>query len=105
MNTSKFTKIQVISTLVSLLPLAFNLITWGSLPEQMQVNIMPNPLFLPRIVAAVFIPIVGVIIHVSITFMIRIHAVKENKPNYMWLCFLMPVVGIFAMILSGIILT
>jgi len=103
MDTSKFTKIQVISTLISLLPLAVNLITWGSLPEQMQVNVMPNPLYLPRIVAAVIIPIVGVIIHVSITFVIRNRAIKENKPNYMWLCFFMPAVGILAMILGGII--
>jgi len=103
MNTSKFTKIQVISTLISLLPLAVNLITWSSLPEQMQVNVMPNPLFLPRIAAAVIIPIVGTIIHIGITFVIRNRALKENKPSYIWLCFLMPAVGLLAMILGRII--
>ena len=103
MNASKFTKIQATSTLVSLLPLVINLITWSSLPEQMQVNVMPSPLFLPKVIAAVVIPIVLVIVHVLLTFVIRNRAVKENKPNYIWLCFLMPAVGMLAMTLGRIL--
>ena len=103
MKTSSFTKIQVVSTVVSLLPLAINIITWGNLPERMQVNVMPNPLFLPRVIVAVVIPILLTIVHVVITFIIRNRAIKENKPNYMWLCFLMPAISILAMILGRLL--
>ena len=33
----------------------------------------------------------------------RSRAIKENKPNYVWLCFLMPAISILAMILGWII--
>jgi len=100
MNTSFFTKIQAVSTIVSLLPLVVNIITWHNLPEQMQVNVMPSPLFLPRVVAALVVPILLVIVHIIITFVIRNRAIKENKPNYIWLCFLMPAISILVMILG-----
>ena len=96
MNTSNFSKIQVVSTIVSLLPMVIYLIAWGNLPEQMQVNIMPNPLYLPREVVAFVIPVILAIIHLILTFVIRNRAIKENKPKLMWLCFLMPAISILA---------
>ena len=96
MNTSNFTKIQVVSTIVSLLPMVIYLIAWGNLPEQMQANIMPNPLYLPSVIVAFVIPIIFTVIHVILTFVIRNHAVKENKPNVIWLCWLLPVISIVA---------
>ena len=96
MNTSNFTKIQAVSTLVSLLPMVVYLIAWGNLPAQMQVNIMPDPLYLPRAVAAIVIPIALAIVHLILTFVIRNHVIKENKPNTIWLCWLLPVISILA---------
>jgi len=96
MNTSNFIKTQAVSTVVSLLPMVIYLIVWASLPEQMQVNIMPNPLFLPRAVVAFVMPIIFAIIHFTLTFVIRSYAEKENKPNAIWLCWLMPVISIVA---------
>jgi len=96
MNKSNFTKFQVVSTIVSLLPMVIYLITWGNLPVQMRANVMPNSLYLPRVVIAVVMPIAGALIHLAITFVIRNRATKENKPNMMWLCFLMPLISILA---------
>jgi len=96
MNKSNFTTIQVVSTIVSLLPLVIYLIVWSILPTQMQVDIMPNPLLLPRAVPAIVIPIVLAIIHLIVTFVIRNYATKENKPNAIWLCWIMPVISILA---------
>ena len=96
MNTSSFGKIQVVSTIVSLLPMVIYLIAWGNLPEQMQVNVMQNPLYLSRAVVAFVIPTILAIVHLILTFAIRNRAVKENKPNLMWLCFLMPAISIVA---------
>ena len=94
MNTSKFTIIQVVSTLVSLIPIVIFLIMWGNLPEQMQVNVMPNPFYLSKVMAGFVIPIIVTIIHVIITFVIRKRAIVDNKPNLMWLSFLMPVLSV-----------
>ena len=99
MKTSFFTKIQVVSTIVSLLPMVINLIVWSDLPEQMQVNVMPNSLYLPRAAVVFVIPIILAIVHLIVTFVIRNQATKANKPNYMWLCFLMPVMFILGNIL------
>ena len=96
MNTSNFTKIQAVSTIVSLLPMVIYLIAWGNLSEQMQVNIMPDPLYLPRAVATIVIPITLTVVHLILTFVIRNYAIKENKPNAIWLCWLMPVISIVA---------
>jgi len=96
MNALNFTKIQAVSTIVSLLPMVIYLIVWSNLPEQMQANIMPNPLYLPRAVLAFVIPIVLAIIHLVVTFVIRNRATRENKPNIIWWCFLMPVISIVA---------
>ncbi|MCL2398825.1 MAG: hypothetical protein FWC91_03655 [Defluviitaleaceae bacterium] len=96
MNTSNFTKIQVVSTIVSLLPMVIYLIAWGKLPEQMQVNVMPNPSHLPRVAVAFILPIILAIVHLIITFVIRNRATNENKPNLMWLCFLSPIISIIA---------
>jgi len=94
MKTVNFTKFQVVSTIVSLLPMVIYLIIWGNLPEQMQVNIMPNPLYLSKAVVAFVIPIVLAIVHLILTFIIRSSATNENKPNIMWLCFLLPIISI-----------
>jgi len=96
MNKSNFTKFQVVSTIVSLLPMVIYLIVWGNLPAQMQANVMPNPLYLPRAVIAFVMPVVGAFIHLVLTFVIRNRATKENRPNMMWLCFLMPLISIVA---------
>lgn len=98
MNASKFTKIQVVSTLVSLLPIVIYLIAWSNLPEQMQVNVMPSSLYLSRAVVGFVIPIIFTIVHIILTFVIRNHSIKENKPNIMWLSFLMPVMSILGSI-------
>jgi len=96
MNSSNFTKMQVVSTFVSLLPMVIYIIVWSNLPEQMQANIMPNPLFLPRAVVAFVVPIALAIVHIVITFVIRNYAKKENKPNTIWLCWLTPIMSIVA---------
>jgi len=96
MNTSNFSKIQVVSTIVSLLPMVIYLIAWGNLPVQMQANIMPNPLYLPRAVVAFVIPVIFAVIHVILTFVIRNHAIKENRPSVIWLCWLLPIISIVA---------
>jgi len=72
------------------------LIAWSNLPQQMQVNIMPNPLYLPRAVVAFVIPAVLAIVHLALTFVIRNDAIRKNKPNLIWLCFLMPAISTVA---------
>jgi len=98
MNTSNFTKIQAVSMVLSLVPMVIYLIAWGRLPEQLQVNIMPNSLYLSRVVVVFVIPTVLAIVNLILTFVIRKQATKENKPKMIWLCFLMPVLLILGSI-------
>ena len=99
MTASKFIKIQVLSTAIALiLPIAIYLIMWNSLPEQIQVNVMTNPLYLSRTIVAFVIPAALSVVHLIITFVIRHRAIKEGKPQIMWLCFLLPLLSIIGMI-------
>lgn len=96
MKIANFRKLQVLTTLASLLPIVMYLVMWNSLPAQMQANIMPTPLLLSRTLVAFVIPAALAIIHLIVSFAIVDRAKKENNPRIMWLCWLMPLVGIIA---------
>jgi len=80
------------------LPIAIFLILWGRLPEQMQVNIMPNPLMLSRTVVTFAIPVALTVIHLIASFAIVNYARKENQSKAIGLCWLTPIINVLAIV-------